>query len=437
MNIAPRSKTSNRVTRRQMLKAGAAMLAAPAFVPSRLLGADAPSNRIAVAVIGCGGKAHGSTRQLKNLGGCEIVALADPNRVNLERYARDFAVPPDRCRQDFREVLSRNDVDAVLVGTPDHWHVPVSLAAAKAGKHIYCEKPLSNSIAEGQALVKAVHKAGVVFQHGTQLRSLAATRQACELVRNGYLGNVRKVVVGSPPGHAVGDVPPAPVPKTLNWDMWVGPAPSMEYRSLIVGGIPGQGLRGWYFMKRFSQAGWIAGYGVHDIDLAHWGLGLENTGPVRIEGRGEFPKSGLFDTVLGYELTFTYADGRQIVMTDTGKNRHGVKFMHENGKDWIHTRSGIDASDKRLLQTPLKSTDQRLYASANHERNFAECIRKGTTKTITPIEVAHRSTSVCLLGGICLDLGRPLAWDPAAERFVNDDEANARLDYQHRQPWSV
>jgi predicted dehydrogenase len=438
MKTPASAPVSTRVTRRQALRAGAAFVAAPAFVPSRLLGADAPSNRIAVAVIGCGGKAHGGARNLVKFGRCEIVALADPNRLNLDRYARDFGVPPDRCAQDFRATLTRDDIDAVLVGTPDHWHVPISIAAARAGKHVYCEKPLSNSIREGQALVEAVRKAGVVFQHGTQLRSLATTRRACELVRHGHFGQVRKVVIGSPPGHAIGALPPEPVPETLDWDLWVGPAQPLEYRPAIVGDFPGgRGLRGWYFIKRFSLAGWIAGYGVHDLDLAHWGLGLEQTGPVRIEGRGDFPRSGLFDTVLGYELTFTYADGRQVVMTDTGQNRHGVTFMYENGRDWVYTRYTIDASDKRLLEIPLSSSDERLYVSPNHEQNFADCIRQGTAETITPVDVAHRSTSVCLLGGICLDLGRPLQWDPVAERFVGDDEANARLACQHRPPWNI
>jgi len=427
---------THRITRRRTLQA-AALLAAPTIVPSHVFGQDAPSEKVTVGVIGCGGKAFGGTRNLQGPGGCQIVALADPNRHGLDRYAGAFGVGKDRCYQDFRELLKLDEVDAVLVGTPDHWHVPISIAAAKAGKHVYCEKPLSNTIAEGQALVDAIKKAGVVFQHGTQLRSLAATRRACELVRNGYLGDVRKVIIGSPPGHAIGDVPAEPVPETLDWDMWVGPADPIDYRSCIVGGIPGRGPRGWYFVKRFSLAGWIAGYGVHDIDLAHWGLGLENTGPVKIEGRGDFPKSGLFNTVLGYELTFTYADGRQIEMTDTSKNRHGVKFMHENGKDWVYTRSRIDASDKKLLEPPLKDDDTRLYVSANHEKNFADCIRQGSIDTITPIEVAHRSTSVCLLGGICVDLGRPLQWDPVAQRFVDDDEANARLTCANREPWTV
>ncbi len=426
-----------RLTRRQMLRTSAAVIAAPMVVPSTVFGQDAPSERIRLGVIGCGGKAFGGTKNLQGPGACDVVALADPNQLNTDRYAQAFKVPADRCYQDFRELLELADVDAVLVGTPDHWHVPASIAAAKAGKHVYCEKPLSNSIAEGQVLVKAIHEAGVVFQHGTQLRSRDATRKACELVRNGYLGEVKKVVIGSPPGRAIEDIPAVPVPDTLDWDMWLGPVEPIDYRPDIVGGIRGKGLRGWYFIKRFSLAGWVAGYGVHDIDLAHWGLGLESTGPVRIEGRGTFPEAGLFNTVLDYELTFSYADGRQIVMTDTGKNRHGVKFMHENGKDWVYCRSGIDSSDKKLLQTEIKESDTRLYESQQHEKNFADCIRKGTTETITPIDVAHRSTSVCLLGGICLDLGRPLEWDPVAQRFVDDDEANGRLDYPHRDPWGV
>ncbi|MCF7674928.1 MAG: Gfo/Idh/MocA family oxidoreductase [Akkermansiaceae bacterium] len=377
-------------------------------------------------MIGTGGKATGGARNFVSGTTAQITALADPNRLNMEAFRNAFQVPAERCYPDFNDLLALKDIDAVLVGTPDHWHVPVSIAAAKAGKHVYCEKPLGVSIAEGQALVKAIRENGVVFQHGTQLRSQDCTRIACELVRNGYFGNVRKVIIGSPPGLAIGPVPPQPVPPTLDWKMWAGPGTPVDYRDVIVGGIPGKGLRGWYFMKRFSPSGWIAGYAVHDIDLAHWGLGLEHTGPVRVEGRGTFPKEGLFDTVLDYELTFTYADGRQILVTDTGKNRHGVKFIHENGRDWVFCRSELAASNRDLLRPERKDSDIKLYASRLHELNFIECIQSGKP-TITPAEVAHRSTSVCHLGAICLDLGRPLEWNPTTETFVNDDAANQRL----------
>lgn len=418
---------TSRPSRRRFLQgATAAAVAFPTLIPSSVRGQTPPSERINLAVIGCGGKAWGGAQTFANNTPVQITALADPNRPCLERYAGAFKVPEARCFQDFNELLALKDIDAVLVGTPDHWHVPVSIAAAKAGKHVYCEKPLGVSIAEGQALVKAVKESGVIFQHGTQLRSQTTTRTACELVRNGYFGDVRKVIIGSPPGLAIGAVAPQPVPPTLDWKLWAGPGAPVDYRNVIVGDIPGAGLRGWYFMKRFSPSGWIAGYAVHDIDLAHWGLGLEHTGPVRVEGRGTFPKEGLFDTVMDYELTFTYADGRQIVVTDTGKNRHGVKFMHENGKDWVFTREALEASDRNLLRVPRKEGDVKLYASKIHELNFIECIKSGQP-TITPADVAHRSTSVCHIGAICLDLGRPLQWDPAAENFVNDDEANRRL----------
>ena len=415
------------ISRRRFLQgSAAAAIALPTIIPASVRGQAPPSSRIQLGVIGTGGKAWGGAQTFHGHTPARIAALADPNRPNMKPFAAAFQVPAQRCFSDFHELLALKDIDAVLVGTPDHWHVPVSIAAAKAGKHVYCEKPLGVSIAQGQALVKAIRESGVVFQHGTQLRSQTSTRIACELVRNGYFGNVRRVIIGSPPGLAIGPVPSQPVPPTLDWKMWAGPGPAVDYRDVIVGGIPGHGLRGWYFMKRFSPSGWVAGYGVHDIDLAHWGLGLEQTGPVRVEGRGHFPKEGLFDTVLDYELTFTYADGRQILMTDTGKNRHGVKFMHENGRDWVFCRTEIDASNRNLLRVKMKAGDTRLYVSKIHELNFIECIHS-RKPTITPADVAHRSTSVCHLGAICLDLGRPLQWDPASERFVNDEAANKRL----------
>jgi len=174
----------------------------------------------------------------------------------------------------------------------------------------------------------------------------------------------------------------------------------------------------------------VAGYGVHDLDLAQWGLGTEDTGPVTVEGKGVFPKEGLFNTVLTFDLEFTYADGRKIIMTDTSKNRHGVTFQHENKMDWLFCRGDCDASNRDLLRVQLKDTDVHLYESKLHELNFIECV-KSRKQTITPVEVAHRSTTISLIGGICLELGRKLQWDPKAERFINDDEANKMLSYHN------
>ena len=424
------------ITRRQLMKYGAAAMAVPTIVPSSVFGQNAPSERVNLGVIGTGAKANGGMRNFMNHTQAQVVALCDVNRKNLEAAAAIAKVPKERCYEDFRQLLACRDVDAVLVGTPDHWHVSISIAAVKAGKDVYCEKPLSNTISEGRALVNAVNKHKRIFQHGTQLRSSIHTRKVCELVRNGYLGNVTKVVIGSPAGHATGDHPVEPVPEWLNWDLWQGPAEPMGYRPIIIGPIPGKGLRGWYFVKRFSLAGWVAGYGVHDLDLAQWGLGTEHTGPVTVEGKGVFPKEGLFNTVLTYDLEYTYADGRKIIVTDTGKNRHGVTFHHENNKDWLFSRFSFDASDPNMLRTKLKDSDTHLYGSKQHEQNFIECV-KLRKQTITPIEVAHRSTSICLIGGICLTLGRRLQWDPKNEKFVNDDEANKLLSYDMREPWKV
>ena len=427
---------SSKTSRRQFLKYSAASLAIPTIVPSSVFGKNAPSERVNLAVIGTGGKATGGMRNFMNHTQSQVVALCDVNCKNLENAANIAKVSKDRCYEDFRELLTLKDVDAVLVGTPDHWHVPISIAAVNAGKDVYCEKPLGNTIHEGRALVNAVNKNKRIFQHGTQLRSNIYNRKVCELVRNGYLGDVKKVVIGSPAGHATGDHPVEPVPEWLNWDLWQGPVKPMGYRPVIIGGIPGIGLKGWYFVKRFSLAGWLAGYAVHDFDLAQWGLGTELTGPVTVEGTGVFPKEGLFNTVLTFDLQYTYADGRKIILTDTGKNRHGVTFHHENAKDWLFCRSGFDASDRAILRTKLKDSETHLYESNLHERNFIECV-KSRKKTITPIEVAHRSTTMSLIGGICLSLGRKLQWDPKTEKFVNDDKANKLLSYDMRDPWKV
>jgi len=424
------------ITRRQFMKYGAATIAVPTIVPSSVFGSNAPSERVNLGVIGTGAKATRGMKNFMNHTQSQVIALCDVNRKNLEATAAIAEVPKEGCYEDFRQLLARKDVDAVLIGTPDHWHVPISIAAVKAGKDVYCEKPLSNTIAEGRALVEAVNKHKRIFQHGTQMRSSIYTRKVCELVRNGYIGKVSKVVIGSPAGHATGDHPVEPVPEWLNWDLWQGPAQPMGYRPIIIGPIPDKGLRGWYFVKRFSLAGWVAGFGVHDIDLAQWGLGTEDTGPVTVEGKGIFPKSGLFNTILTYDLEFTYADGRKVIMTDTGKNRHGVTFHHENGKDWLYCRGNFDASDLNILRIKLKDSDTHLYESKLHEKNFIECV-KSRKKTITPIEIAHRSTSICLIGGICLKLGRKLQWDPKTEKFVNDNEANKLLSCDMREPWKI
>jgi predicted dehydrogenase len=426
------------MTRREMLwntGGAAAAFAVPTIVPSTVFGAKAPSNRITLGVIGTGRKATGGMRNFMKHTDAKVVAICDVNEANMMRAAKTAGLTKENCHVDFRELLAREDVDAVLIGTPDHWHVLQAKAAVKAGKDVYCEKPLSNTIVEGQALVKAVRKHNRIFQHGTQLRSKGGSQHAVELVRNGYIGEVREVTIGSPPGLSTGDHPEEPVPDGFHYNLWLGPASKKHYTRWRCMRVPEiRNLAGWYFISDYSLAGWVAGYGVHDIDLAQWGLKTEHTGPVEVEGEGTFPESGLFDTVLDYHLEFKYADGRKITMTDTGQNRHGVVFHGE--KQWVWTRGRAAASEVKLMNVKMKDSDERVYKSDQHERDFIECC-KSRKDPITPIEVAHRSTSICLIGGICLKLGRKLKWDPGKERFLDDDEANAMLSYEMRAPWKL
>ncbi len=426
-------------SRRQFLvktSATAGVLAMPAIVPSSVFGQNAPSERVTLGIIGAGGKGYDGMRNFMSVDQAQIVAICDVHKGSRERAAEYASVPQNRLYEDFRELLGCKDIDAVLVASPDHWHVLQAKAAVEAGKDVYCEKPLCNTIQEGRVLVDTVHRHKAIFQHGTQLRSNQQNRHSCELALNGYLGEVRKVTIGSPPGRTTGTHAPEPVPEGLNWDLWQGPAPDQPYTPWRHMRFPEiENLAAWYFISDYSKAGWIAGYGVHDLDLAQWGLGTEHTGPVTVEGQGQFPKEGLFDTVLDYDLEFTYADGRKIHMMDTGKHKHGVKFHGTEGR-WVHTRYEAEASDINLRKIRLKPDDTHLYVSRLHEKNFIECV-KSREQTICPIDVAHRSTSISLIGGIALKLGRKLHWNPETERFAGDAEANALLSYPMRKPWSL
>ena len=419
-------------SRRSFLTASAAAaMAAPVVVPAKALGRAedvAPSNRITMGHIGCGGRMRRVKEAFSGVKEVQPVATCDVRRTMAEAFGKKLRLKTDSCYTDFRELIARDDVDAVAIATPDHWHVLLAIAAIRAGKDVYCEKPLSNTIEEGRALVQTANRYGAVFQHGTQLRSLAAVRLACELVRNGWIGKLKEVRIGSPPGKACGPVPGEPVPAKIDYDLWLGPAPEVPYVAQVVN------RKGWYFVSDYSKSGWIAGYGVHDLDIAQWGIDQELTGPVRIVGHGNYPRGGLFDTVLTYDLEFQYANGVKIIMTDTSKNRHGVTFIGEEG--WVFTRQGIEAEPKSLLNEKIGPDEIHLYDSPGHARNFIDCV-KSRSETIAPPEVAHRATSTALLGGIACQLGRPLPWDPHAERFVDDAEADRLLRYAMREPWQL
>ncbi len=422
-------------SRRAFVKAAGLALGCPLIIPGRVLGkggVPAPSNRVTLGYIGCGGRMNSVAAALNRVPGVQPVAVCDVFAPNRERLRRQLRLDTASSCTDFRELLAREDIDAVGIATPDHWHVFQAIAAVKAGKDVYCEKPLGNTIAEGRALVETVQRYGAVFQHGTQLHSSGGVRRACELVRNGRIGKLLEIRIGSPPGHATGTHAPQPVPDDLAYDLWLGPAPPAPYTRARI--FRQDGFPGWYFISDYSKAGWIAGYGVHDLDIAQWGMGLERSGPLHIAGRAVYPRQGLFDTPLTFRIEFTYANGVKVILTDTGQNRHGVKFIGEQG--WIFTRGNIEAEPKSVLRETIGPDETRLYRSDDHARNFIDCVRT-RSETITPAEIGHRATSTALLGGIACQLERPLAWDPATERFVDDGAANRLLSCSPRAPWRV
>jgi predicted dehydrogenase len=350
---------------------------------------------------------------------------------------------------DYRELLQRPEIDAVVISTPDHWHAKPAIEAAQAGKDIYLQKPASLTVTEGRAMSDAVHHTGRIFQLGTQQRSMEQFRVACELVRNGRLGRVHTVRVGLPTAPAGEVWPEMPVPKNLNYDMWLGSTPPVYYTENRVHPQKDYSRPGWLRCEQFG-AGMITGWGVHHLDIVHWALGLEHTGPLELEGKGEFPTRGLWDVHGKYNIELKYAGGISVQISDELPN--GVRFEGSGG--WIFVTRGsysatasdpatssrndkaLTASDPGILTSKIGPDEIHLYRSADQHGNWLECIRTRQLP-ISPVEVGHRSTSVCLLGHIAMRLGRKLVWDPARERFRNDDEANDRLSRTQRPPYQV
>ncbi|HOD80146.1 MAG: Inositol 2-dehydrogenase [Planctomycetes bacterium ADurb.Bin126] len=435
------------LSRRRLLRSAAgsfaAVVAAPVVVSSRALGRDgaaAPSERIALGVIGTGSRCSGVMPAFLHRPECQVVAVCDVQKALRDKAVADVSAhyaaaaragtyKGCQAHNDFRELLARSDVDAVQITTPDHWHVPIGIAAARAGKDVYGEKPLGAMVAEGRQMVQTVQRHGRVFQHGTQRRSFERVRLGCELVRNGYIGKLQHVEVACDASWAGKVVQSEPVPPGFDYDMWLGPAPYAPYSRARVYRF------GWYFISDYCPTGWIAGQGVHYIDLAHWGMNVERTGPVEIEGHGAFPSEGLFDTATRFHIELTYANGLKIIYADKVENpREGVRFVGSEG--WVHVQDGLASEPASLAGVSLKPTDVRLNHSRSNVEDFLDCVRS-RRETVAPVEIAHRASTVCSLGDIALRLGRKLRWDPAAERFVNDAQADRMLTRAMRSPWAL
>ncbi|MHC4573981.1 MAG: Gfo/Idh/MocA family protein [Planctomycetota bacterium] len=404
------------------LRLSTGLISFPYFVPSSALGKPAgitPSNRITLGFIGVGGRGRFNMRAFMAEPDVEIVAVCDVDAAHREKARIAAGLLPPACCSDFQNLLDRKDIDAVVISTPDHWHVPIAVAAAKAGKDIFCEKPLSLTIAEGRALCDAVKRHARIFQTGSQQRSDALFHLACRLVRTRRIGKLTIIKVGLPGSTTSGPQPVMPVPHGFDYDMWLGPAPWKPYTKARCHGK---------FRHIFDYSGGkFIDWGAHHLDIVQLALGADNSGPVEIAGWGQFPKEGIYDTAVKYDINFTYADGTHV--NASTQHQGGIRF--EGTRGWVFVNRGvIDAHPKSLL----KNTGILRYDT--HVRNFLNCVKLRREPT-APVEAAHRSATVCHLGNIAMLLGRKLTWDPQNERFINDPEAQRMTARSMRAPWRL
>ena len=445
-----------RISRRRFLAGTAELTCAAAFpyiVPAGVLGgagAVPPSERITMGSIGVGGMGTNNMRaflsqpEVRVVAVCDVVEASDTyghwykKGWNGAWFGREPArkIVDDHyggrgCAAyiDFRDLLARDDIDTVCITTPDHWHAIPAITAAAAGKDIYCEKPLSLTVAEGRAMARAAERYGVVFQTGTHRRSSGHYRRVCELVRNGRIGRLRKIVttIGANNKEApAGDWQPMPVPDYLDYDMWLGPAPWVPYHK-------DRCLYTFRFGLDYS-GGQTTNLGAHAIDIAQWAHGTDTTGPVEVEDLGGvYPEDGLFNTATHVHFRARYADGVELIC----KTDPGGPLRIEGTEGWIEVKDKTLECQPASLKTSVIGPDEiHLYVSNDHHRNFVDCV-KTRRPTAAPVEVGHRSTSICHLGNIAMTLKRKLRWDPVAERFLNDDQANRMLSKAMRSPWQI
>lgn len=443
--------TNRKITRRQALQAAAATVAAPMFISNRLLGDEAPSKQIVMGFIGLGwmgGDNLGSFLRQKD---CRVVALADVDESHLndalQKVHQHYNDKDCKGYKDFRELLERKDIDAVCISTPDHWHSIPAVQAARAKKDIYCEKPLSHTLAEGIAMVQAVQENDRIWQTGSWQRSVANFRQGVELVLNGYIGKVRYVEVGLPAGHAdfSGTGPKAAntePPKGVDYDFWVGPAEYLPFN-------PSRFHKNWRWNYDFG-GGQLLDWIGHHCDIAHWGLSSskygvgpdDEIGPLEVWATADFPpKDAVWNTATKYRVECRYPQGIHLVIAggyhDVGM---GTKWVGDNGAVWVD-RGGFETSDphwKQEIAEREKKGDLEvaLPVSPGHQRQFLDCV-KSRKKTLTPVEVAHRSQTPGHLGYIASVVGRTIKWDAAKQEITDDAEATKLMSRPMRAPWKL
>jgi glucose-fructose oxidoreductase len=441
-------------SRRSFLKTSTgALLTVPTIIPSSVFGnaqAAPPSERVTLGHIGVGGRGTAVQQEFQKLPAAQCVAVCDPFRSKREERAAaiDQHYAEERAQgsykgcatyNDFRDLLAREDIDAVVIATPDHWHVPIALEAVRAGKDVYVEKPLGLSFEQDRILREVVNRYGAVFQYGTQQRSDRDFRYACELVRNGRIGKLHTMHVWCTLGGAGGSTQTEPVPEGFDYDMWLGPAPSVPYTADRCRPC------GTFWIMPYS-IGYIAGWGVHPLDIAQWGHGSDNSAPVEYEGTGTIPSDGLYDVIESWDTTLRYADGvevryvssdrvRPLIESYRRPNDHGTTFIGDKG--WVSVdRGGLYADPPSLLNSEIGLNEIHLYESGNHWQNFVDCI-KSRKETISPIDTAVRVDTLSHLCDIAIRLGRKIRWDPVTERISGDSDAERMLTRPMRAPWTL
>jgi predicted dehydrogenase len=387
----------------------------------------------------------------------EFVAVCDVDSrrmadgvAHIEKFhaGNGTRAPRVRTFDNYRELVARRDIDAVVISTPDHWHAEPALAAVNAGKDVYLQKPFTMTHAEGVILRDAVKRHGRILQVGSQQRSWEQFRRAAELIRSGRIGNVQRVEIGLPTDPTAPDAPPEAIPDSFDYNQWLGPTPFRYYTEMRVHPREGYGRGGWLRNEAYCL-GMITGWGSHHYDTMHWALEFENTGPSRIEGKGEFPPEDRIWNVHGsYDVTLHYP--KNVVVNVSDKHNTGLKFFGDEGWLWV-TREGtgatssdpaakgadlppLDASDPKILDPD--GVSRPLLVSKSHHRNWLDCVIS-RQRPLAPADVAHRSNSACIVSWIAMKLGRPLEWDAKVERFRNDDQANAMLTRAERGPYGA
>jgi len=413
-----------------------------------------PANeRVTMAVIGVGNQGMNDLRGFITDSRVQIVAVCDVCKYDATGYwagkpgGRDYAQNEVNeyygsstrsgnysgcdAYNDFRDVLRRDDIDTVLIALPDHWHAIPVVEAARAGKEIYAEKPLSLTVSDGRIMSDTVRKYDRIFQTGSQQRSDAKFRKACELVRNEYIGELHTVEVGLPGGipdyskrGSLTDI--APVPEDFDYETWLGPAPVAPYS-------PARTHVNWRWILDYS-GGQVTDWGGHHPDIAQWGMGTEHTGPVAVKNaRAMYADHPIYDTAVEYSFECEYENGVRMIVSN--ELRSGVTFIGSEGTVWVD-RGRIESTPESLVEAEIKEGEVHLYESRNHARNFIDCVYS-REEAIAPVETAHRSITIAHLGNIAMKLGRDLVWDPKKEMFVGDPEANGKLSRPYRAPWSL